>query len=252
MRLKGKAIIVTGGGKGIGRVYCKALAREGAGVCIADIDFESAKNVAAEIGRAGGKALPIKVDVSNEEEVEEMAKKCYETFGSIDVLINNAAYYYEAMRRPWNEITLEEWVKALSVNVIGMWLCCKAVFPYMKKKGKGKIINISSGTALGSPATGFIHYVTSKGAVIAFTRALAREVGEYGINVNTVTPGLVVTERTKALYPSERFSKAREARCIKRDMFPEDLIGTIIFLASDDSDFITGQIINVDGGNIMH
>jgi 3-oxoacyl-[acyl-carrier protein] reductase len=252
MRLKGKVAIVTGGAKGIGKAYCLGLAKEGAKVCIADIDFEAAKKLADKIGETGGEAFPIKVDVSNEQEVKEMVKACHEKFGSVDILINNAAYYIDAWRGPWNEVPLDEWFKTLSVNVVGMWLCCKAVFPYMKEKGKGKIINISSGTALGSPTTGFIHYVTSKGAVIAFTRALAREVGEYGITVNTVTPSLVLTERTKALYPPERFQRARERRCIKRDEYPEDLVGAIIFLASDESDFITGQIINVDGGAIMH
>jgi 3-oxoacyl-[acyl-carrier protein] reductase len=252
MRLKGKVAIVTGGAKGIGKAYSLGLAKEGAKVCVVDIDFEAAQNTVDEIKRLGGEAFPIKVDISDEAETEHMAKACFERYGSIDILVNNAAYYIQTQRGPWNEISIEEWRRIMSVNVVGMWLCCKAVFPYMRKKGKGKIINISSETALESPVPGFIHYVTSKGAVIAFTRALAKEVGDYGINVNTVTPGLVVTEATSKLYPPETFQRARERRCIKRDEYPEDLVGAIIFLASDGSDFITGQIINVNGGAIMH
>lgn len=252
MRLKGKVAIVTGGAKGIGKAYSLGLAKEGAKVCVADMDFEGAKNTVNEIRQLGGEAFAIKVDVSNEAETEQMAKTCFERYGSIDILVNNAAYYIQTQRGPWNEISIDEWHKIMSVNVIGIWLCCKAVFPYMRKKEKGKIINISSETALESPVTGFIHYVTSKGAVIAFTRALAKEVGDYGINVNTVTPGLVATEATTKLYPPETFQKARERRSIKRDEYPEDLVGTIIFLASEESDFITGQIINVNGGGTMH
>jgi NAD(P)-dependent dehydrogenase (short-subunit alcohol dehydrogenase family) len=173
--------------------------------------------------------------------VEETAKQ----FGSIDVLINNAAYFMNVKKSPFWEMAVDEFDKAMAVNVRGSWLCAKAVFPYMKQRGGGKIINISSGTALNG-GQNYIHYVTSKGALIAMTRAMAREVGDYNICVNTVSPGFVVTEG-RAVDPA--FSANRVAnRALKRVQVENDLVGTVLFLASAESDFMTGQLLNVDGG----
>ncbi|MDG6939145.1 MAG: SDR family oxidoreductase [Nitrososphaerota archaeon] len=251
MKFDGKTVIVTGGAKGIGRVYSAAFAERGASVCVADIDEGALRQTSEEIGKLGGRCHCVRTDVSDPDSVEKMVRSCDSSLGPPDVLVNNAAYFSTIARRPWNEVPADEWRKALDVNVVGMWLCCRAAFPYMKQRGRGKIVNISSGTALGSPSPGFIHYVTSKGAVISFTRALAREVGEYNVNVNTVTPGLVATEATVANYPKDTFLRSRERRCLKRDLVPADLVGAVLFLASEESDFVTGQIINVDGGSIM-
>jgi len=173
--------------------------------------------------------------------VDETAKQ----FGGVDILVNNAAYFMTVWKGPFWEMAVEEFDKAMAVNVRGSWLCAKAAFPYMKKQGKGKIINISSGTALnGSP--NYIHYVTSKGAIIAMTRAMAREMGDYNICVNTVAPGFVETEGRQV---EPAFSASRVAnRSLKRVQVENDLVGTVLFLASPESDFMTGQLLNVDGG----
>ena len=253
MRLKGKVAIVTGGGVGIGKAYSIRLAQEGAKVVIADIAEEVARRTAEEINASGGEAIAVVTDVSDEQSTIEMARKAYEKFGRIDILVNNAALFTAIERKPWYEVTVSEWDRVMAVNLRGPWLCSKAVFPYMKKQGKGKIINISSSTIFtGARVGGLIHYVTSKGGVMAFTRALAREVGDYNINVNTITPGFTVSENVAKIYPSEVRMLLTRTRCLKREEFPEDLTGTVVFLASDDSDFITGQIINVDGGDVFH
>jgi 3-oxoacyl-[acyl-carrier protein] reductase len=253
MRLRGKVAIVTGGGVGIGKAYSLRLAQEGAKVVIADIAGEAALKTAEEIKASGGEAVAVVTDVSDEKSVIEMAKKAYERFGRIDILVNNAALFTAIERKPWDQVTVEEWDRVMAVNLRGPWLCSKAVFPYMKKQGKGKIINISSSTIFtGGRVGGLIHYVTSKGGVMAFTRALAREVGEYNINVNTITPGFTVSENVAKIYPLEVRNSLIKTRCLKREEKPEDLTGTVVFLASDDSDFITGQIINVDGGDVFY
>ncbi|HLB12684.1 MAG TPA: 3-oxoacyl-ACP reductase family protein [Dehalococcoidia bacterium] len=251
-RLEGKVAIVTGGGQGIGRSYALRLASEGSAVVVADIESEAAKRVAAEIERRGGKALALHTDVAGEESTLEMARATVQRFGRIDVLVNNAALFIPLLpNKPFMAIPTQEWDQVMAVNLRGLFLCVKAVFPHMKAQGKGSIINISSATVWdGTP--GFLHYVTSKGGVIGFTRALAREMGEYGIKVNAVTPGLTETERLTGPSQDAQMDRLASLRCFKRRQRPEDLVGTIVFLASDDSDFITGQAINVDGGRMMH
>ena len=246
MRLKDKVAIVTGGGIGLGRAYCKALADEGARVVVADIAHDAAQAVAKEVS-----GLAVRVDVTSADETAAMAARALEAYGAIDVLVNNAGMYTAIRKRPFTEIPLEEWDRCMAVNVKGVYLCCRAVYPQMKQQGRGKIINISSGTVLGGTPM-FLHYVSSKAAVIGLTRALAREVGGDGINVNAITPGLTIADENQRRMLSEEYlAPRRQARAFKRDQYPEDLVGTVVFLASSASDFITGQTLNVDGGTWM-
>jgi NAD(P)-dependent dehydrogenase (short-subunit alcohol dehydrogenase family) len=247
MRLAGRVAIVTGGARHIGARYCRRLAEEGAAVVIADI-LDGAK-VAHEINAAGGKAMVLTTDVSREDDTSRMAAETVKAFGRIDILINNAAIFINIERHPFYEISAEEWDRVSAVNIKGPFLCAKAVFPQMRAQGSGKIINISSSTAFwGTP--NFLHYVASKAALIGMTRSLARETGEYGICVNAIAPGLVEHEGQNA--PKALTALQLKERSIKRLQTPEDLLGTVIFLASPDSDFITGQTIVVDGGSVFY
>jgi NAD(P)-dependent dehydrogenase (short-subunit alcohol dehydrogenase family) len=247
VRLEGRVAIVTGGARHIGAAYCRRLASEGAAVVIADI--LNGDSVAEEVRSKGGRALALQIDVSKEEETIRMAAETVRAFGRIDILINNAAIFINIQRHPFYEITSEEWDRVSAVNIKGPFLCAKAVFPQMKEQKYGKIINISSSTAYwGTP--NFLHYVASKAALIGMTRSLAREVGDYGICVNAIAPGLVEHEGQTA--PKALTELQLKARSIKRLETPEDLMGTLVFLCSSDSDFMTGQGIVVDGGSVFH
>jgi NAD(P)-dependent dehydrogenase (short-subunit alcohol dehydrogenase family) len=253
MRLKGRVAIVTGAARGIGQAYCLALAREGANIVAADI--LSCVETVATVQQAGGEALGVTTDVADAQSTQAMAAQTLQRFGRIDILVNNAAVYGGLKLTPFEGIPEAEWDRVMAVNVKGLWLCCKAVIPPMKQQGKGKIINISSDTIwMGVPL--FLHYVTSKGAVFAFTRALARELAGTGIAVNTITPGYTMTEAAQGLADPETVSRLRawvvDQQIIKRNEEPSDLAGTVVFLASEDSDFITGQTINVNGGATHH
>jgi len=251
MKLKGKVAIITGGARGIGEAYAMRLSEEGAKVVVADI--LDAEPVQREIESRGGEALALYSDVTDEKSTEQMARKTVERFGSIDILINNAAMFASIGKKPFCEISASEWDDVIRVNLKGTFLCSKAVYPQMKKQQKGKIINVSSGTFYkGVPF--FLHYVTTKGGIIAFTRALAREVGEHGICVNAIAPGLTISDGTieNPAYTDEYNKAMVNARCIKRVEMPEDLTGTIVFLASEASDMITGQTIVVDGGAVFN
>jgi 3-oxoacyl-[acyl-carrier protein] reductase len=248
--LKDRVVIVTGGAHGIGKAYCLGFAKAGSKVVIADIDSAAAERTATEISKNdGAQALTVHVDVSNEEATKRMAAQTLDRFGRIDVLINNAAVFSVVpMNRGRIEtIDPEEWDRLMAVNLRGLFFCCRAVLPVMRKQKSGKIINIASGTVFaGSP--GRIHYVTSKAATIGFTRTLAREVGEDNINVNCLAPGNTLSEDN----PTEQMIKFRESsvnlRSLKRIQVPQDVVGAMLFLASPVSDFMTGQTVNVDGG----
>ena len=247
MRLAGKVAIVTGGARHIGAAYARKLAAEGAVVVIADV--LDGNGVIEEIKSCGGKAMGLQVDVSREEDTARMAAETVNAFGRIDILVNNAAIFIAIQRQPFYQITADEWDRVSAVNIKGPFLCAKAVFPQMKQQRSGKIINISSSTVFsGTPL--FLHYVASKAALIGMTRSLAREVGEYGICVNAIAPGLIQHEGQNA--PKEFTEFQLKARSLKRLQTPEDLLGVLIYLASSDSDFVTGQTFLVDGGNIFY
>ena len=251
MKLEGRVAIVTGSARGIGKAFALRLAGEGARVVTADIlDTTQVKH---EIEQEGGEALTVLTDVSDEESTRAMARKAAEQYGRIDVLINNAGVFAALGKKSFYDISAKEWDQVLGVNLKGVFLCAKAVYPQMKKQGKGKIINISSSTFFqGVPY--FLHYVASKGGIIGLTRALAGEVGDDNISVNAVAPGLTLSEvvRGNPMFPEEHLNLSAGSRCFKRYEVPDDLTGTIPFLASDDSDFITGQTIMVDGGAAFH
>ncbi len=248
MRFDGRVVIVTGAAQGIGRVYAARFAAEGAKVVVADVDQAGALGAAAEIPGAVGLA----VDVADAASVRAMAAAARDRFGRIDVLVNNAGLFTAILpRRPLEEIDPESWDRVMAVNVRGVFLCVQAVAPTMKAQGGGRIVNIASATAL-TGVPGFVHYVASKGAVIAMTRALARELGPSGIAVNAVAPGLTLTEGVRHLYPPEDIQAALAPRSIKRPQVPEDLVGTVLYLASEESQLVTGQLIVVDGGHYFH
>ena len=250
--LRGRVVIITGGGKGIGRVYAEQFARAGAKVIAADIDEQAAMTTAADITTDGGSAHGVAVDIADPASVERMVAATLERFGDIEVLVNNASLMSTLPRRPWTEIPVEEWDQVMNVNLRGMFLCCRAVFPTMRDRRRGKIVNISSSRVWeGTPNR--LHYTTSKAGVIGFTRALAREVGEFGITVNAVTPGLTLSDSQVASSTSSYIASNSFAdRSVPRAQLPDDLVGAVMFLASVASDFMTGQSINVDGGKSMH
>ncbi len=248
--IRDRVVIVTGGAHGIGKAYCHGFAKAGAHVVVADIDKPGAERAAAEIGKnAVAGALAIHVDVANEEATKRMAAQTLERFSRIDVLINNAAIFSVVpMNRGRIEtIDPEEWDRLMAVNLRGLFFCCRAVLPSMRKQKSGKIITIASGTVFAG-APGRIHYVTSKAAIIGFTRTLAREVGDDNINVNCLAPGNTLSEEN----PTEQMIKFRESsvglRALERIQLPQDVVGAMLFLASPLSDFMTGQTVNVDGG----
>lgn len=250
-RVKDRIAIVTGAAQGIGAIYAKALAAEGAAVVVSDI--LDGTSVVEAIEAAGGRALFIKADVSDEGSVNALVDRTVATFGKIDILVSNAAVYASLKMKPFTDIEVSEWDKVMAVNVRGAFLCARAVAPVMKSNGYGRIVNIASGTVFkGTP--NFLHYVTSKGAIVAMSRALARELGGYGICVNTLAPGLVLSEQVLA---NKEMRDALTApvlasRAIKRDQHADDLIGPLLFLTSGDCAFMTGQAVVVDGGSVTH
>jgi NAD(P)-dependent dehydrogenase (short-subunit alcohol dehydrogenase family) len=237
-RLDGKVAIVTGGAQGIGAAIARGLEDEGATVAVADLSPPE-----------GG----IRADVSSEEDVARMVEETVARHAGVDILVNNAGLYASLAMRPFTEIPLDEWRQVMDVNVASMFLTSKAVVPVMRERGGGKIVNISSGTPFrGVPF--LLHYVTSKGAIVALTRALAKELGKDGIHVNCVAPGFTMSDGVKA-HP-EVIEALRDvsvaARTIQRDQLPEDVVGAVVFLCTPAADFVTGQTIVIDGGQYFH
>jgi 3-oxoacyl-[acyl-carrier protein] reductase len=247
----GRSVLITGGGKGLGKVYVEEFAKAGAHVVAADIDVQAAEAVASSLQGSGLSALGLGVDVANEDSTKAMAKAALDRFGAIDVLINNASLMSVLPRRSWLEIPVDEWDRVMAVNLRGMFLCCRAVFPAMQAQKRGKIVNISS-SRVWEGAPNRLHYTTSKAGVIGLTRALAREVGEFGITVNALTPGMTQSETQVASSSGNYLATRIAGRAIERVQVPADLVGTVMFLSSPASDFMTGQTINVDGGKSMH
>lgn len=249
--LAGKVAIVTGGAKGIGFAVAADLATRGAAIVIADL--AGAMAAAERLRKAGHHAVGLEVDVVSEADTVALPALAVAEFGGIDILVNNAAIFSTLKRRPFEEIEPAEWRKVMDVNTLGIFLCCRAVLPALKARGAGRIVNISSGVAFkGNP--GMAHYVASKGAVVSLTRALATELGRYNIAVNSVAPGLTLSDGV--LENPELLDGAREfsvrTRALAREMTPADLVGAVAFLAGPDSAFITGQTIVVDGGAYYH
>ena len=254
MRLKDKVAVITGAARGIGAAIAVGFGKEGAEIAIGDI--LDGKETIVTIEESGGKAIFVKTDVSKQDQCDALVKAAMDRFDSIDILVNNAGLFANIILRPFTEITTEEWMRVMEVNTAGPFHCTKAVFPYMKDKG-GKIINLSSASIFeGVP--GMPHYVASKGAIMAFTRSMARELGVYNINVNSIAPGFTHSpggdefDKNKALPIGPLDEIQLPLRCLRRAAYPEDLVGTAIFLASDDSNFITGQLIVHDGGMSFH
>ncbi|MBT7972988.1 MAG: 3-oxoacyl-ACP reductase FabG [Candidatus Marinimicrobia bacterium] len=244
--IQGRVAIVTGAAGGLGRAFCLALAQKGAHVVVADLDYAGAEQTVEMLNESGNDGIAIAVDVSDETATLQMAAQAVERWGRIDILVNNAAIYAGLERKPFDAISIEEWDQVMAVNLKGPWLCTRAVFPLMKIQGKGKIINIASAVFYsGSPL--WSHYVSSKGGLIGLTRSLAKELGNEKITVNAVAPGFTMTEASEQLIP-DAVNYGVQRGSIKRSEQPEDLVGAVLFLASDSSDFITGQTIIIDGG----
>ena len=245
--MKNRVAIVTGAGRGLGRVFAKSFAAQGAVAVIAEINAERAKSVEREIAEEGGKALAIPTDISDEGSVNAMAERVLAEFGRIDILVNNAAILETLTRGPFENLPAEEFHHALRVNVGGAFLAARAVVPAMRKGQWGRIINMSSDTALtGNPW--YLHYVTSKAALVGMTRALARELGKDGITVNAIQPGLTESEVDRGPERRAAAVKVVAGQCIPRQEVAEDLVGTVMFLSSDASAFMTGQTLAVNGG----
>ncbi len=245
--LDGKVAIVTGGAQGIGRALAEGLAAEGARIVVADL------RGAEEAARSFDEGVGLTVDVSNEDDVQRLIDETVDRCGGIDILVNNAGLYASLEMRPFEQIPLDEWRQVMDVNVASMFLTCRAAVPAMRSRGGGKIVNISSGTPFrGVPF--LLHYVTSKGAIVAFTRALAKEVGRDAVLVNCVAPGFTMSAGVEA-HP-EVIEKLRDvsvaARTIQRDQVPEDVVGAVVYLCGPASGFVTGQTIVIDGGQYFH
>ena len=250
-RLAGKVVVVTGGARGIGATFCRALASEGAAVVVADILDGAA--VVSGIEGTGGEAAYVRTDVTSADSVGTMLATAKQRFAAADVLVNNAAMFASLDRKPFQDIATDEWDAVMGVNVRGPFICTKAAAPEMIARGHGKIVNIASGTVFKGMA-GMLHYVTSKGAIVAMTRCLARELGSHGICVNAIAPGLTMSEGVleNPVWQGNASQATVASRAIRREQTPADLIGALLFLSSGDSDFVTGQTLVVDGGAVMN
>jgi NAD(P)-dependent dehydrogenase (short-subunit alcohol dehydrogenase family) len=249
--LTGKVAVITGGAQGLGAAFALALAEQGAAVIVGDV--APTKEACAAVAAAGGEARGVTLDVTSAESVKAVFGEVKTAFGRLDILVNNAAISGSIQLKPMLEVSTEEWDRVMTVNVRGIFECIKAAVPLMRVNNYGKIINLSSGTAVkGSP--GQPHYVASKGAVISLTRAAAREFGTDGIRVNALAPGLTMSEnmKTNPSWSDTIITNNIATRALKREAVPDDLLGALVFLASPASDFVTGQTLSVDGGSVMN
>jgi len=250
--LQDKVAIITGAGRGLGKAFALRFAGEGAKLLLPDISLERAEGTAKEIKAKGGEAAAMLTDISEEKDTQKMAEEVMRLYGKVDILLNNAAMYYGVGRRNWDKWSVEDWDRLFEVNVRGTYLCCKAIGPLMEKAGSGKIINIASDVFKVAGATDLLAYACSKAAVYALTQALARALGPSGINVNCIGPGFTATEASMGQDGNKgAFEATMGMQAIKRREEPNDLAGTAVFLASADSDFITGHYIIVNGGAVM-
>ncbi|MCA1833399.1 MAG: SDR family NAD(P)-dependent oxidoreductase [Actinomycetota bacterium] len=258
-RLAGKTAIITGAGQGLGRAYALRFAQEGARVAVAEINNPNGEQVVKEIESAGGEAVFVHADVSDEQSTLDMAQLVADKWSRIDVLLNNAGIFFDLEQR---NNSLDYLKRVLEVNMLGPWLCTRAVFPFMKAQGKGKIINQSSGAAWMYAMAGYamradatevpsFHYSLSKAGVNAHTHYMAAALGQFGINVNAIAPGVTMTEATKKHVPDSMAGMIKMMSALRKTLEPDDITGTAVFLASDDSDPITGQVIAVDAGVTM-
>jgi NAD(P)-dependent dehydrogenase (short-subunit alcohol dehydrogenase family) len=250
-RFDGKVAIVTGAGQGLGRAYAEALAAEGASVVIAEINEGNAKDVAEAITADGGTALAVRTDVTDPDSCAAMVQAAVDQFGTVDILVNNAAIYDGLHMEAFEDLEIAEWERVMAVNVKGTWLATRAVSPIMKAAGHGKIVNISSTVAYIGPPL-LLHYVASKGAVVAMTKALAKELGDYGIRVTALAPGMTFTDATKNLLPDPIMGDMfMEMQCVKKTLEPEDVVPLVLYLCSDDARMVVGQNFVIDGGWVM-
>ncbi|WP_372352322.1 SDR family NAD(P)-dependent oxidoreductase [Streptomyces sp. KL116D] len=246
--VEGRVVLITGAAQGIGRELARQFAAAGAYAVVADLDSAKADGVVKEIRDAGGVGLAVQVDVTDETSVAAMADTVLEKWGKVDVLINNASIFATIEKGPFDQIPLTQWEQVLKVNVTGSYLCVRAVAPHMREAGFGRIINVSS-DSVARGTVNYLHYVTSKSAVIGMTNSLARELGGYGVTANCVRPGMVATEVERTVNPTvEGRERAASQQCIPRGMVPTDLVGVMFFLATPASAFVTGQTIACDGG----
>ncbi len=250
--LEDKVAIITGASRGIGRAFALRFAEEGAKLLLTTTNLERAEGTAQEIKAKGGEVAVMEADISYEKSTQKIAEKVMEQYGRVDILVNNAAIWYGINATPWDAWTVEEWDRIFAVNVRGTWLCCKAIAPLMVKQSEGKIINIASNVARVPAAQLFLPYSCGKGAIYILTHALARALGPSGINVNAIAPGFVASEASLAQTDSDKvFEFATAEQSMHRREQTADLVGAAVFLASADSDFISGQVIYVDGGTVM-
>jgi NAD(P)-dependent dehydrogenase (short-subunit alcohol dehydrogenase family) len=245
--LTGRVAIITGAGQGIGRVFARAFAASGATAVIAEINESKATAVAKEIAEAGGKALAVKTDVADEGSIAAMIKTVEGQCGRIDILVNNAGIFSTLEMRPFDQIPLEEWERVLRVNLTGPFLCARAVLPAMRRAKWGRIVNVASGAVrLGRP--NYLHYIATKSALMGMSLSIARELGADNITVNAILPGATFTEvERKTVTPAQK-ERIIAMQCVPRAETPDDLVGAVLFLASNASAFVTGQSINLDGG----